>query len=149
VKAVDLDATDLKIIDMLKTNARMSFSDISREIGLSTPAIRERILNLEEEGVIKGYIPLLDNSRLGLNTTAFIGVMLAHPQCCREDVVKAMAKIPEVVEAHFTDGEEDMLLKIVCKDTTAFLRLLSEMTAVEGVAKTRSVISLSNEIERT
>jgi len=144
-----LDATDLKIIDMLKTNARMSFSDISREIGLSTPAIRERILNLEEEGVIKGYIPLLDNSRLGLNTTAFIGVMLAHPQCCREDVVKAMAKIPEVVEAHFTDGEEDMLLKIVCKDTTAFLRLLSEMTAVEGVAKTRSVISLSNEIERT
>jgi DNA-binding Lrp family transcriptional regulator len=149
VKAVDLDATDLKIIDMLKTNARMSFSDISREIGLSTPAIRERILNLEEEGVIKGYIPLLDNSRLGLNTTAFIGVTLAHPQCCREDVVKAMAKIPEVVEAHFTDGEEDMLLKIVCKDTTAFLRLLSEMTAVEGVAKTRSVISLSNEIERT
>ena len=149
MKAVDLDATDLKIIDMLKTNARMSFSDISREIGLSTPAIRERILNLEEEGVIKGYIPLLDNSRLGLNTTAFIGVMLAHPQCCREDVVKAMAKIPEVVEAHFTDGEEDMLLKIVCKDTTAFLRLLSEMTAVEGVAKTRSVISLSNEIERT
>jgi len=144
-----LDATDLKIIDMLKTNARMSFSDISREIGLSTPAIRERILNLEEEGVIKGYIPLLDNSRLGLNTTAFIGVTLAHPQCCREDVVKAMAKIPEVVEAHFTDGEEDMLLKIVCKDTTAFLRLLSEMTAVEGVAKTRSVISLSNEIERT
>lgn len=144
-----MDATDLKIIDMLKTNARMSFSDISREIGLSTPAIRERILNLEEEGVIKGYIPLLDNSRLGLNTTAFIGVMLAHPQCCREDVVKAMAKIPEVVEAHFTDGEEDMLLKIVCKDTTAFLRLLSEMTAVEGVAKTRSVISLSNEIERT
>lgn len=144
-----MDATDLKIIDMLKTNARMSFSDISREIGLSTPAIRERILNLEEEGVIKGYIPLLDNSRLGLNTTAFIGVTLAHPQCCREDVVKAMAKIPEVVEAHFTDGEEDMLLKIVCKDTTAFLRLLSEMTAVEGVAKTRSVISLSNEIERT
>lgn len=144
-----MDATDLKIIDILKTNARMSFSDISREIGLSTPAIRERILNLEEEGVIKGYIPLLDNSRLGLNTTAFIGVTLAHPQCCREDVVKAMAKIPEVVEAHFTDGEEDMLLKIVCKDTTAFLRLLSEMTAVEGVAKTRSVISLSNEIERT
>ncbi|MCX6648841.1 MAG: Lrp/AsnC family transcriptional regulator [Candidatus Bathyarchaeota archaeon] len=144
-----MDATDLKIIDMLKANARISFSDISREIGLSTPTIRERILNLEGDGVIKGYIPLLDNSRLGLNTTAFIGVTLDHPQCCREDVVKAIARMPEVVEAHFTDGDEDMILKVVCKDTTALLRLLSELTASEGVARTRSVISLSNEIERT
>lgn len=144
-----MDATDLKIIDMLKANARVSFSDISREIGLSTPAIRERILSLEEDGVIKGYIPLLDNSKLGMNTTAFIGVTLAHPQCCREDVVKAIEKMPEVVEAHFTDGDEDMLLKVVCRDTTALLRLLSELTGSPGVAKTRSVISLSNEIERT
>lgn len=144
-----MDATDLKIIDMLKVNARVSFSDISREIGLSTPTIRERIMGLEEEGVIKGYMPLLDNAKLGMNTTAFIGVTLAHPQCCREDVVEAIVKMPEVVEAHFTDGDEDMLLKAVCKDTTALLRLLSEITGSKGVSKTRSVISLSNEIERT
>ena len=144
-----MDSTDLKIIDMLKANARVSFSDVSREIGLSTPAIRDRILNMEQEGIIKGYIPLLNNSRLGLNTTAFIGVTLSHPQCCREDVVKRIEEMPEVVEAHYTDGDEDMLLKVVCRDTTALLRLLSEMTTIEGVAKTRSVISLSNELQRT
>jgi Lrp/AsnC family leucine-responsive transcriptional regulator len=143
-----MDATDLKIIDMLKANARVSFSDVSREIGLSTPAIRERIMGLEEDGVIKGYMPILDNSKLGMNTTAFIGVTLAHPQCCREDVVEAIGKMPEVVEAHFTDGDEDMLLKAVCKDTTALLRLLSELTGSKGVSKTRSVISLASEINR-
>ena len=143
-----MDATDNKIIDLLKSDARMSFSDISREIGLSTPAIRERVLGLEKEGIIKGYAPLLDYPKLGLNTTAFIGVTLAHPACCREDVVKKIGKMPEVVEAHYTDGEEDMLLKAICRDTSAFLRLLSELTAIEGVSKTRSVISLANEITR-
>ncbi len=104
---------------------------------------------MEQDGIIKGYVPILDNSRLGLNTTAFIGVTLAHPQCCREDVVNKIAEMPEVVEAHYTDGDEDMLLKVVCRDTTALLKLLSDMTVIAGVSKTRSVISLSNQLQRT
>jgi Lrp/AsnC family leucine-responsive transcriptional regulator len=144
-----VDATDLKIIELLKTDARMSFSDISREIGLSTPAIRDRVIALEKNGVIKGYAPLLDLAQLGMKTTAFVGVTLAHSMCCREDVVKSFAEMPQIVEAHFTDGEEDMLLKVICEDTTAFLKLLSDMTNVKGVARTRSIISLSTAIERT
>ena len=141
-----MDESDLKIIEILKKNARIGYSDISLEIGLSTPTIRDRVIRMEHDGIIKGYAPILDYSKLGLTLIAFIGVTLNHPSCCREDVVSALRNMSEIIEAHYTDGDEDMIVKVVCKDTSAFLMLLAKITSIEGVSKTRSVISLSTEI---
>jgi DNA-binding Lrp family transcriptional regulator len=101
---------------------------------------------MEGDGIIRGYAPILDYAKLGLTLTAFIGVTLNHPSCCREDVVMTLRTMSEIIEAHYTDGDEDMIVKVVCKDTSAFLKLLARITSIEGVGKTRSVISLSTEI---
>ena len=114
----------------------------------TSPSIRDRIIKLEEAGVIKRYSLVLDNRKLGLAMTAFIGVMLDHPQCCREDVVKALDEIPEVAEGHYTDGEEDMLIKVVTRDTESLMDILAHITSIEGITKTRTIISLSNIIAR-
>ncbi|MGD0804901.1 MAG: Lrp/AsnC family transcriptional regulator [Candidatus Bathyarchaeia archaeon] len=141
-----MDESDYKILEILKKNARTGYSDISLEIGLSTPTIRDRIIRMEGDGIIRGYAPILDYAKLGLTLTAFIGVTLNHPSCCREDVVMTLRTMSEIIEAHYTDGDEDMIVKVVCKDTSAFLKLLARITSIEGVGKTRSVISLSTEI---
>ena len=141
-----MDENDLKILEILKKNARIGYSDISLEIGLSTPTIRDRVIRMERDGIIKGYTPILDYTKLGLSLTAFIGVTLNHPSCCREDVVSALRNMSEIIEAHYTDGDEDMIVKVICKDSSAFLMLLAKITSIEGVGKTRSVISLSTEI---
>jgi DNA-binding Lrp family transcriptional regulator len=144
-----MDENDLKILEILKKNARIGYSDISQAIGLSTPTIRDRVIRMERDGIIKGYTPIFDYSKLGLTLTAFIGIILNHPSCCREDVVSALKNMKEIIEAHYTDGDEDMIVKVVCKDTSAFLKLLANITSIEGVGKTRSVISLSTEISHS
>ena len=70
----------------------------------TSPSIRDRIIKLEKAGVIKGYSLVLDNRKLEMAITAFIGVMLDHSQCCREDVVETLDEIPEVAEGYYTDG---------------------------------------------
>jgi Lrp/AsnC family leucine-responsive transcriptional regulator len=71
------------------------------------------IIKMERDGIIQGYAPILEYAKLGLNLTAFIGVTLNHPARCREDVITALRSMTEIIEAHYTDGDEDMIVKIV------------------------------------
>jgi DNA-binding Lrp family transcriptional regulator len=143
-----MDETDTNILTMLKEDARVSLAHISREVGLSSPSIKDRIDKMEADGVILGYRPLLDYGKLGLGLTGFVGVMLDPQRCCDEDIVKDLKTVQEVVEGWFTDGEEDMLLMVRAADPITLMGTVNQIRSISGVYRTRTVITLDNPIRR-
>ena len=144
----ELDDIDSRILELLVLNSRIPLSHISQQVGISSPAIRERISQLREEGIIRGFSAIIDYKKLGLGLTAFIGLSMDESKCCQEDVFIELEKIPQVLEAHFTNGEEDVLVKVVSENTETLVGLLGEMNAIDGVNRTRTMIALKTPIER-
>lgn len=141
-----MDEVDAQIIELLKKDGRIALADISREVGLSSPTIKDRIGKLESEGVILGYGPILDYAKLGLGMTAFIGLTLDFHTCCQGDVDEALGKMEGMVEAHYTDGEWDMLIKVHAANPEGLMVLLQRLNAVPGITNSRTIISLANPI---
>ena len=141
-----MDKFDEEIIRLLKKDGRIALAEISREVGLSSPTIKERIGKLEQDGVILGYRPLLEYSKLGLGMTAFIGLTLDFHTCCQGDVDEALKAMEEVVEAHYTDGEWDMLIRVQARDPLGLMAFLQKLNAVPGITNSRTIISLANPI---
>lgn len=144
-----LDNIDKQILDMLLMDSRTPLSHISQEVGISSPAIRERIKKLIQEGIIKGFSTIIDYKKLGLGLTAFIGLSMDESKCCQEDVFTDLENIPRVLEAHFTNGEEDILVKVVTENTETLVELLGQMNAIDGVNRTKTLIALKTPIERS
>lgn len=144
-----LDSIDKQILDMLLMDSRTPLSHISQEVGISSPAIRERIKKLIQEGIIKGFSTIIDYKKLGLGLTAFIGLSMDESKCCQEDVFTDLENIPRVLEAHFTNGEEDILVKVVTENTETLVELLGQMNAIDGVNRTKTLIALKTPIERS
>ena len=141
-----MDETDHEILRLLRENARTTLAHISGEIGLSSPSIKDRIEKLEREGVILGYRPVLDYRKLGKGLTAFIHLTLTYGQCCTDELAKALKALPGVVEGHYTDGDYDIFLKVVTESPESLRDVLNLINGVEGVANTKTIISLTNPI---
>ena len=141
-----MDKVDEQIISLLKRDGRMALVDISKEVGLSSPTIKDRLDRLEADGVILGYRPLLDHSKLGLAMTAFIGITLDFHTCCQGDVDEALRRFDEVDEAHYTDGEWDMLIRVHARDPTGLMTFLQKLNMIPGITNSRTIISLANPI---
>lgn len=144
---MSLDAVDIAILSMLKEDARVSLAKISREVGLSSPTIKDRVDKLEDQGVILGYRPVLDYGKLGLGLTGFVGVMLDPQRCCDADIVKDLKEVEGIMEGWFTDGEEDMLLMVRVSDPLSLMDKINQIRSIEGVYRTRTVITLDNPIK--
>ena len=141
-----MDEIDEKILGLLKKDARIPLSHISEEIGLSSPSIKDRITKLEQEGVILGYTPILDYAKLGLPLTAFVNLRLHYPLCCTDEFIEKIRAINDVIEGHYTDGEEDMLLKVVARDPSHLQEILLMINSLPGINSSNSIISLTNPI---
>jgi len=147
--SVRIDETDTKILGILLSDSRTPLAHISKEVGISSPAIRERINKLKLGGVIRGFSTIIDFKTLGLGLTAFIGLSMDDSRCCQEDVFTELENIPMVLEAHFTNGEEDILVKVVTENTETLVELLGRMNAIDGVNRTKTMIALKTPIERS
>ena len=143
-----MDEIDKKILYILKKDARTPLSHISVEIGLSSPSIKDRITKMESDGVILGYRPILDYGKLGLPLTAFINLRLHYPLCCTDQFIDQIHEIDEVIEGHYTDGEDDMLLKVVASEPSHLQQILLKVNSLPGVASSSSIISLTNPIRQ-
>lgn len=109
--APDLDRLDIAILEALQDNARTPLSEIGRRIGLSQPAISERVKRLEERGIIAGYAARLDPAALGLGMMAIIRVKTTHEHI--QPALRAFAQMPPVIEVHRLTAEDCFLLKVL------------------------------------
>src|SRR5215813_1285261 len=95
--AVELDETDVRILELLQQDCKRPLAALGAEVGMSAPSIVERIRKLEEAGVIRGYVALLDGKVLGKDVTAFIGVSTTYPRFV-ERFESVVAEMDEVLE---------------------------------------------------
>ena len=122
----------------------MSQIDLAAAVGLSQPAVAERIRKLEQQGIISGFTALIDARKLGLDVTAFIGVGIEHPKY-NVRFSKEIHALPEVLECHHVTGADSYLLKIKTESTESLDRLISEkLRRIPGVKTTRTTIVMSS-----
>lgn len=139
-----LDAIDYKLIELLQRNARMTQMEMANEVGLSQPAVAERMRKLEQEGVIRGYAAQVDARKLGKDISAFIGVSIEHPRY-NAGFAKKILALPDVLECHRVTGSDSYLLKVVTENTESLDRLISDLLRViPGVTRTLTSIVTSS-----
>lgn len=144
-----MDELDYRIVDMLQRDGRATQLEISRSVGLSQPAVAERIRKLEERRVITGYTARVDASKLGKDITAFIGVSIEHPKYFEGFARKVLA-MPEVLEAHRVAGQDSYILKVRTSNTKTLDSLLVEtLRTISGVTRTHTTIVLTSIKEET
>jgi Lrp/AsnC family leucine-responsive transcriptional regulator len=137
-----LDQIDLKILYILQNNGRARLADIAEEVGLSAPAVMERVKKLETTGVIKGYQALVDGKRVGKDITAFIGVSIGNQRDI-DQFARQMLRYGDVLECHHVTGDESFLLKVKSANTGSLEKLLGEIRSVAGVTRTVTKVVLS------
>lgn len=135
---------DQEILRRLQLNAREPWAGLGQALGVTGPAIAERVRKLEERGAIRGYTAVLDADVLGFGLLAFVAVTLDRPEHRRAFLERVQA-LPEVQECHHIAGDYDYLLKVRCRGTADLDRLISdELKSFDGIVRTRTTIVLKS-----
>ena len=137
-----MDLYNKKILFELQRNARISYTELGNKIGLSGPAVKERVLKMEESGIIKGYKARLDMTKLGYSLTAIINFKMNPGNMQR--FIDKLIDMPQVIECNRITGGDNMVIKVALKDTSELERLIN--TLIEYGVPTTSII-LSTPIE--
>jgi Lrp/AsnC family leucine-responsive transcriptional regulator len=141
----ELDAIAWKILEALQQNARLSFADLGRRVGLSTPAVAERVHRLEEAGVVTGYHAALDLERIGLPIRALVRITIPGGEAQVGRAVAAMKELPEISRCHRITGAESFVLEADVVSIRHLEALIDRLSAL-GATSTSTV--LSSPIER-
>lgn len=141
---VSLDRFDRSILTVLAEDGRISITDLAKRIGLSKSPTQARLRRLEQAGVIIGYRALLDPIQLGLDHVAFVEVRLSDT---RENALTAfnaaVAKVPEIEQAHMIAGNFDYLLKVRTRDMSRYRQFLGEtISTLPHVAGTSTYVAM-------
>jgi Lrp/AsnC family leucine-responsive transcriptional regulator len=147
-----LDRTDRRILDILQRDGRISNLELSEAVGLSPTPCSRRVKRLEESGLIDGHVTLLNQSRLGLKLTAYIGISMdRHTPERFEAFEQQVIDYPEVMECSVVTGQSaDYLLKAVVPDMEYYERfLLGKLTRIPGVTGVHSSFELRRVVQRT
>lgn len=145
-----LDATDLKILNALVANARVSVTELARQVGLSKTPVAARIRQMEEMGLITGYRAILSPIKLGISHVTYLEVRLSDT---REKALsqfnEAVRKIPEVEECYMIAGGFDYLLKVRSRDMADYRRIMGEkISALPHVHATSSYVAMEAVIDQ-
>ena len=144
---LDLDAIDRHILELLQENCRQPLAKIGDHVGLSAPAVAERVKKLEDSGVITGYHAVVNGRLLGKDIAAFIGVSIGHPRAIGR-FEKEVAALDDVLECHHVTGGYSLLLKVKTTNTSSLEELLSRIRSLDGVVRTETMVVLSTHTER-
>ena len=141
-----LDSIDRILCDALQKNGRVHFNELATVVGLSVPAVSERVRKLEERGVIRGYQANLNPEAFDLDILAFIFVTV-DSSANYKSFIKKSKQHPEIMECHATTGESSHLLKVRTRNTASLEKLLSDIQRWDGVRKTVTNLVLSTHME--
>jgi Lrp/AsnC family transcriptional regulator, leucine-responsive regulatory protein len=147
----ELDAIDRKILRLLATDGRSSYQAVADEVGLSRPAVMERVRRLEEAGYIAGYGARVDRGKSGYPVTAFVAVRYtASDYVGDEPRMREMEKHPGVLECHHVAGEDCYILKVAAPDLESLQKLLGDLRGPSPSPQmsTRTTIVLGTVFEK-
>ncbi len=136
---MNLDASDIRILQLLQENAQFTLKEISQKINLSMTPTHDRIKRLEQEGVIDKYVTILNKKMLGNPMTVYCNITLDKQQKNHfEEFEEAIKQFPEVIECSVISGSFDYLLKVIVKDMSAYnefyQKKLSDLQSVAHIS---------------
>ncbi|MEG1284451.1 MAG: Lrp/AsnC family transcriptional regulator [Romboutsia sp.] len=137
-----MDITDYRIIEILQKDGRVSMKDLGKTVGLTSPAVSERVKRLEESGVIEGYKAIVNPDALGRVIKAFIHISL--PSDKYADFLKAAKKDTRIVECHHITGDDCSLLKVIVRD---MYELEEVIDSIKQIGSTKTSVILSTPIQ--
>jgi len=136
-----MDVLDKKILEMLKVNARESFANIGKEIGLSAPAIGKRVRQMEEDGVIEGYALKVNHEKLGIETKAYITLVLHRESRGSYDAQKLIQAMDEVQSCDRITGDDCLCVLGYFRNNKHLISFL-ERISVYGASKTSIILEI-------
>ena len=140
-----MDTLDLKILEALQIDSRISMAKLSEQVGLSLSACHRRVKLLEANGIISGYTVRLDRRALNLEIQVFMEVKLTSQR--KDDITafeRAISMMPEVLECHLISGEFDYLIRLITKNTAAYEDLYrNRLSQIPSVSHMKTLLSLS------
>lgn len=147
----ELDAVDRKIVRQLALDGRASYQAIADEVGLSRPAVMERVKRLEEARYITGYGARVDRLKAGFPVTAFVAVRYTNSDYVGDEPrMRELEQHPGVLECHHVAGEDCYILKVAAPDLERLQGLLRDLrgSAPQSQMNTRTTIVLSTLFEK-
>lgn len=133
-----LDKVGWRLLEALQEDARLSFAELGRRVGLSLPAVAERVRRLEEAGLITGYHGQVNPAKLGLPITAFIRQNVAPERY--PTFIALISDLPEVIECHHLSGGDSFILKVITASIPHLEALIAQLR-VHGQTTTSIVLS--------
>ena len=133
-----LDETGWRILQALQENARLSFSELGQRVGLSSPAVAERVRRLEDAGIIKGYRAEIDTTKVGYPITAIIRAQAQGDRCSR--ISASVRDIPEVLECYRVTGSDCLIMRVMVS-CVEHLEALIDRLSIYGPLTTSIVLS--------
>lgn len=139
-----IDQLDASLIEMLRSNPRIGLLEISRQLQVARGTVQARLVKLEDRGVITGYGPEVDPPALGYAIAAFMLIELAQGRL--SEAVEAMNEMPEVLEADAISGPQDLICRVVARDTEHLQELVNELLRTPAIRRCTSYIVLSRQV---
>jgi len=140
-----LDEMDMKILNILQQNGKIKNTKLASQIGISPPAMLERVKRLESSGVIKKYAALVDRAKINMRIMAFISISLSvHQLTSLDEFTSRILEMEEVLECYQVSGSHDFVLKVVLPSMDYYSDLINnKITRIPGVRTTESTFVLS------
>jgi Lrp/AsnC family leucine-responsive transcriptional regulator len=144
---MEFDAVDRRILEILLHDGRASHASVAKAVGLSAPAVGERVKKLEQAGVIRGYHAEIDPQAVGLVITAFVAIA-PQPRKPAQKLVDRLMEFSEIEELHAVAGTYSFIVKVRVPSTAALDAFLDRLFTTEGVERTETTMVLRTSLER-
>ena len=141
-----VDAVDRRLIGALRASARATFAELAKLVGLSAPAVHDRVRRLEAAGIITGYHAAVAPAALGLGVSALVGIHQSD-DAEQDDLAARLAEVSVIEDCWFVAGEEAFVVKVRVADVDALEHTLGVLRRIPGVARTRTTVVLSTRWE--
>ena len=140
---VDLDDIDLKILDIMQPNARISNVELAKQLGMAPSAVLERVKNLEQKTLILQYNTSINPHSLNQRLLAFVFIRTKEGADSDAKIAASLAKVPEVQEVHIIAGEDCFFVKVRTEDTRSLITLMRKsLKRIPNVISTKTTIVL-------
>ena len=139
-----IDELDARLIAELRANPRVGLLEIARRLGVARGTVQARLGKLESRGIITGYGPEVDPAAMGYGIQAFVLLELAQGRLSEATAV--LASVPEVIEADAISGPQDLLCRLVARDTEHLQEVVNRLLATTAIRRSTSYIVLSQQV---
>ena len=146
IRGGTVDRIDTELITALRAEARASYAELGRRVGLSGPSVQDRVRRLEESGTLRGYHAAVDPVAVGLDVTALVGIYLSD-NAVQDDVAGRLADVDAIEDCWSVAGDEAFMIKVRVGDVVALEVTLGRLRRIRGIARTRTTVVLSTRWE--